>query len=522
MDKNEIIVAELDQEKVPASTVPARVTATMLGDIVMCEMRLQLDIHGDPAVRAPVNGFVEMLWSQGNRHEAAIIAGLPGVVADIRDVPMAGRVETTVAAMAGEADWIVGARLLVDDLEGRPDLLHRDGDTWRAGDVKSGGAFQPNGRDPRPEYVVQAGLYGLMLESLGLGAGDRVFVIGSDAQQVWFDMDAPITRGGRTIANFTTGLVARARAIRDGTEHARPALSSICGLCVWRATCRAALVSADDLTLVPALGRSVRTALEPTVTTVAALADLDVEALAAPGGRTLVPGVGAGRLALFRERARVLTSGAPPFAIEPLGLSRRDVEHHLDLETDPTCNDFCYLHGVLRRRRVDGADIEDYVHFLAEDPSREREAFIAAVDFLSADPSALITTFSAFERTTYRRLAKRYPDVGFERVEALFESGRCVDLYFDVILKSTHWPLNSLGLKAVARHLGFQWSDAQAGGANSIAWFVDWMETRDDALLERILTYNREDCIASRVVLDGALALPVMPVLPWPHAVASR
>jgi predicted RecB family nuclease len=508
--------------EVPPPVIPARVTATMLGDLVRCEMRVQLDMHGDPGDRAPVNGFVEMLWRQGNRHEAAIIAELPGVVADIRDVPMPERPAATVAAMAGDADWVVGARLLVDDLEGRPDLLHREGGTWRAGDVKSGGAFQPNGRDPRREYTAQAGLYGQMLDALGLGAGDRVFIIGSDGAQAWFDMDAPISRGGPSVADFTSGLVTRARSIRDGSVTARPALSSICGLCVWRTTCRSVLEGAGDLTLVPGLGRSVRTALEPVAATVADLAALDVGAQAAAGGRTLIQGVGVGRLALFRERARVLTTRAAPFAVEPLGLARREVEHHLDLETDPTCDDFCYLHGVLRRRRVNGVDVEDYVHFLAEDPSMERQAFAATVDFLSADPAALITTFSAFERTTYRRLAQRYPEVGPERVEALFQPGRCVDLYFDVILKSTHWPLNSLGLKAVAKHLGFDWDDPDASGAASIRWFVEWSETRDPALLARILRYNMNDTIASRVVFDGAMALPVMSALPWPFSGGGR
>ena len=372
------------------------------------------------------------------------------------------------------------------------------------------------------EYAVQAGLYGLMLSALGLGRGDVVFVIGSNGEPVRYDLHAPLGREGRSLAGIVGDLVKRARDIRDGGGDARPALSSQCGLCVWRTPCRTRLTEMDDLTLVPGLGRSVRTAMEPVAATVAALAEVDVDCVSIGGGRTMVKGVGTGRLATFRERARMLVGSAPPFAIEPLGLARRDVEFHLDLETDPTSDDFCYLHGIWRRRRVDGRDVGDYVHFLASDPAEEEVVFAAAVDFLSSDEDALITTFSAFERTTYRRLAARYPAVGAERVEALFAPGRCVDLYFDVVLPKTHWPLNSLGLKAVAKFLGFDWDDADAGGAASIQWFVDWTRTRDPKLLERILKYNRNDCIASMVVFDGAMALPVTPCLPWPVDTVPR
>ncbi len=527
-----IIPAEADHRLTTSSPASATVaatatsitpvTATMLGNIVRCEMRAMLDVHGEPADRGEVNGFVEMLWDQGNRHEAAIIDSLPGRVMDVRDVPLNDRYAATVAAMATDVDWIVGARLIFEDLEGRPDLLSRDGGVWRAGDIKSGGAYQPNGRDPRREYAAQVGLYGLMLHGLDAGEGGRVFVVGSDGDLVWYEMNAPISRGGPTLLEFVTDLLHRARRIRDGVETTRPALSSVCGLCVWRSTCKTMLVDTDDLTLLPGLGRSIRGSLETVARTVAALAEVDVEGLTDRKGRSSVPGVGAGRLTTFRERARVLASGAAPFAFEPLGLERRDLEHHLDLETDPTSNDFCYLHGVWRRRREQGLDVEDYVHFLAEDPSQEREAFAAAVDFLDADRNALITTFSSFEKTTYRRLAQRYPEVGVDRVEALFHPGRCIDLYFDVILKSTHWPLNSLGLKAVAKFLDFDWDDPDASGAASIKWFVEWSESRSPELLERILKYNRNDTIASRVVFDGVMGLPVMPSLPWPGAELTR
>lgn len=508
---------ELDIGSRPA--VRAAVTATMLADIVRCEQRVHLDVHGDPADRAAVSGFVEMLWRQGNRHEEEIVGTLNGAVADLRETPLGDRGRLTMAAMRTEADWILGARLSLDDMEGRPDLLRRVDGVWIAGDIKAGSPWDPNGATPRLEYAVQVGFYAMLLERLRLGAGDRAFVVGSDGELAWFDLRATFGKAGRTIEDVVSHLVSRARAIRGGVEETRPALSSACGLCVWKAACKACLVQEDDLTMIPGLGRSVRSQIEQIAPTVAHLAELDVAAVTIGGGRTTIAGVGARRLATFRERARMLTAGAEPYAIRDLGLARRDVEFHLDLETDPTnpAGDFTYLHGVWRRRRGEAGDECDYVHFLAEDFASERDAFAAAVEFLSSDPHALLTTFSAFERSTYRRLSDRYPEV-IDRVgvDAMFAPGKCVDLYFDAALPFTHWPVTSLGLKSLARHCGFEWSAADASGANSINWFVEWSKTREPALLDRILGYNRDDCVASAVVFDGLIALPVMSELPWP------
>ncbi|MEN3336987.1 MAG: hypothetical protein V7647_663, partial [Acidobacteriota bacterium] len=235
----------------PAATVSAAasgpVTATMLADIVRCEMRAQLDVHGDRQRRGQVSGFVETLWRQGSRFEDEILAGLEGNVVDLRDLEMGDRMAATVEAMRGGGDWILGARLVRGDIEGRPDLLQRHEGMWTAGDVKSGGALAQNGRDPRIEFGVQVGLYAHLLATLGLGRGDVAFVIGADRLTTWYDVDAPFGRDGRSLSVTVAELVSKARAIRDGIHPARPALCSACGMCVWRGVCRERLSAAGDL-----------------------------------------------------------------------------------------------------------------------------------------------------------------------------------------------------------------------------------------------------------------------------------
>lgn len=201
----------------------------------------------------------------------------------------------------------------------------------------------------------------------------------------------------------------------------------------------------------------------------------------------------------------------------PLGLVRTARELHFDIESDPSRDGLVYLHGILERTRTGGADTETFVPFLADGDGGERDAFAAAFRYLAADPDAMIYYYSKFERSAYRDLQRRHPDVcSPEEVEALFDPVRAIDLLFDVVMPHTEWPTNDLSIKTLARRLGFSWRDTDAGGANSIAWYDEYVRTGDPAVLRRILEYNHDDCRATAVLLDGLIALSVQGGPEWP------
>lgn len=484
----------------------------MLRDLVVCERRPWLDVHGDAGARAPVAPFVELLWSGGMAHEETVLAALTGTVADLRRVPLRDRAAATVAAMAGDADHVIGAELRHGDLLGRPDVLSRQGGVWFAGDVKAGTPFMPDGTRPKMEYCGQVWLYAHMLGELGLGDPTRAFIIGADGEVAWYDFDAP-ARGG-TLGERCAALLDRARAIVHHREDTRSASGALCGLCHWRDVCTAELEAADDLSLLAGMGRSLRTLVEPLAANRRELAALDVGRLRAERGDRAVPGLGMDRLERFRERALLaVTPGAVAYAREPLDLPPYRREWHLDIEADPTRGPFVYLHGVWERVGAPGAWTERFVPFFADGEDGEREAFASAWAFLNSDPAAAVYYYSAYEKTSYRMLQRRYPDVCTgEEIDAFFTSPRVVDLYGAVVAPLTEWPLGSYGLKAIAKAQGFKWNAADAGGASSIAWYDEWRRTGDPAVLDRIIDYNRSDVIASAVVLDALRALPVRPV----------
>jgi predicted RecB family nuclease len=179
-----------------------------------------------------------------------------------------------------------------------------------------------------------------------------------------------------------------------------------------------------------------------------------------------------------------------------------------DIETDPM-RDICYLHGFVERIGGDNGT-EKFVAFFAEHPTPEDEerAFAQAWAYMQACNPCTIYYYSKYERTIYRKLRAKYPNVCSEAdIEALFEPTHAVDLYYDVVFKATEWPTRDFSIKTLAKYLGFSWRDTHPSGAASIEWFNRWVETQDVEVKHRILDYNEDDCRATRVLLDGIRAM---------------
>lgn len=475
----------------------------MLRDVVVCERRAWHDVHTDPGLRDAVASFVQLLWAEGLSHERDVLSALEGA-RDLRGERPGDRRRLTMLALADlDAMHVLGGEIVHGDLVGRPDLISRIDGEWVAGDVKAGSPFMPDGRRVKREYGVQIGLYARLIQLVGVGSGDTAFVVGADGERAMFDIGAPW--GVATVRTLVDDAVGLARAINAGAVATRGEAAARCGLCHWRSLCRRELEAADDVTLVAEVGRRARSQLEGVARNRAELADLDLATAS-------VRGVGADRLARFQARARLqLTPGAVAYARAPLGLVRPRLEWHLDIEADPTRNGLVYLHGVWERRLSEGGgETTRFVHFFADGDEGERDAFAAAWAFLGSDRDARVFYYSRYERTSYRLLQRRHPGVcGANDIEAFFSDPRVVDLYTDVVRPLTEWPLNSYGIKPIAKSLGFAWAAEDASGASSIAWYDGYVRGGDAALRDKIIDYNRSDCIASAVVLDALLTLPV-------------
>ncbi|MCH8135032.1 MAG: TM0106 family RecB-like putative nuclease, partial [Proteobacteria bacterium] len=413
----------------------------------------------------------------------------------------------TLEAMQRGEPLIYSARLSADDLLGDPDLLRREGDTYVAGDIKSGSGElgQDDDAKLKKHYGVQLALYTDILERKGLASSRRPFVWDIHGEEVTYDLEEPQgILNPKTLWEIYQSTLAQAQRIAAQTEKTDPAYCGACKLCHWYSACISDLEKADDLTLLPELGRSKRNVMVDHIPTVSDLAKINVDGFIS-GKKTTFKGIGPNTLRKLHERAKLnTTKGAVPYLTAPISLPSSETELFFDIEVDPMRN-FCYLHGFVERRGGDNST-ERYVAFFADAVSDEEEerVFSEAWRYIGDHQPCVIYYYSKYERTIWRKLQSKYPSVcTVNDIEDLFHPSQSVDLLYDVVKKATEWPTRDHSLKTLAKFLGFGWRDTNPSGAASIEWFDRWIRSEDIEIKQRILDYNEDDCVATRVLLDG-------------------
>jgi predicted RecB family nuclease len=461
-----------------APAITNTVTASMLYDLVHCPHRVWMDLFADPKKRDEASPFVQLLWERGTAHEDEVIAGISGTFVDLSHYRDDEREQQTLAAMDRGAELIYGGRISSSDLLGAPDLLRKDGIAYVAGDIKSGageeGATDENEGKPKKHYAVQLALYTDILERLGRSAGRKAFVWDIHGKEVLYDFALGDGTGkSQELWDYYQECLAEARAIISKAKRTLPAYSSgICKNCLWYTDCIHTLETANDLTLIPELGRSKRDIMIHRIHSIRELADATVADFINGNKKTIFPGIGLATLEKFHARAQLLTTGGKPYLRAPVVFPSATRELFFDIEVDPM-RDICYLHGFVERHAGDNTT-ERFVSFFTEDPTKEAEerAFADAVRYIQTAQPCAIYYYSKYERTIYRALRKKYPHVCTEaELEAIFDPVKAVDLYFDIVLKLTEWPTRDFSIKTLAKYLGFDWNDPHPSGAASIEWF---------------------------------------------------
>ncbi|MEW6672787.1 MAG: TM0106 family RecB-like putative nuclease [Thermodesulfobacteriota bacterium] len=483
------------------------ISASMLYDYVLCPHKIAMDRFGEPAAKDPVSAFVQLLWDKGVIYEKEVIESLQVPFENLRTCPEGDRVDRTLALMQQKVPLIYGGRIRADDLLGEPDLIKLKNGGYVAGDIKSGAGLE-GGREevvgrPKKHYAVQLGLYTDILERMGFSAGRTPFIWDINAEEVVYELNAPQGLGSRqSLWDLYEYTLESVRYVTEGPGRTLPCYAGQCKLCIWKSACLKQVKDSDDLTLIPELGRSRRDLMYTSIKSVSELAGADLN-LYIKGAASIFPRISPEMLRIFQERARLLRDkAAVPYLRQPLELPVSQTELYFDIETDPF-RDICYLHGFVERRRGK-PKTERYVSFFMQTPSREEEmlAFRNAWEYISSRRPCALYYYSPYERTAWRKLQIKYPEVaGPAELEALFSDSATVDLYYDVV-KHSEWPVNDYSIKTLAKFCGFSWRDSDPSGAASIEWYHRWVESGDGRIRDRILAYNEDDCIAMRVLLD--------------------
>jgi len=490
-----------------------KVTASKLYDYTQCPHRVWRDIYGPQEEKIKeINPFVQLLWDRGILYEKEVVSKI-GDHIDLSKGSLDERFKKTIEAMKRKIPLIYQGVLIKDDIIGVPDLLILMSDGgYTPIDIKSGmgreGVEENSDEEGKlkKHYAIQLALYVDALIRLGFKNDKQGIIYDIKGEKVLYDLNSTIGKI-KNIShwNLYENIKAEVGLLLDNKKDNKPAMTGVCKLCPWYNSCKKWVEESDDPTGLFCVGRSKRDVLSDdlNIFKIDDILSLDLEELLVQKRKDkfFLKGFGQKTLEKIIARADIFKNTKQPVVYNKIAFPNVSYELFFDIEDDPT-QEFIYLHGVYER----SSKGKRFLNFTAKDLTQDAEKkawaeFWKYIDSLPQDNFA-VYYYSSHEKNTYKKMQKKYPDmISEDRVESFFENPNVIDLY-QIVLKNTDWPVGSYSLKTLAQYCGFSWRDETPSGALSIQWFNEYIEKKDEKILERILLYNEDDCRATMILKD--------------------
>jgi len=173
-----------------------------------------------------------------------------------------------------------------------------------------------------------------------------------------------------------------------------------------------------------------------------------------------------------------------------LAIPRGHRHLYFDFETSdevhPTEPPHVYLIGCWDAER------DQYVKFLARGAADEGRIFGEFLDYVGDVEHTRLYHWTDYEIGQMVLVIQRWPhlETALRRV-----TSSCVDL-MRAVKSAVYLPVPSFSLKCVAPALGFTWRQEGFDAFDSMVCYWDYLEGKDEALVDRCLVYNEDDCRA--------------------------
>jgi len=150
-----------------------------------------------------------------------------------------------------------------------------------------------------------------------------------------------------------------------------------------------------------------------------------------------------------------------------------------------------YMHGMIVK--------DKFVDFTADSLADEGKAFKQFLDYFKDKEDFVLYHYGNFEKTAFRNLCEKHgcPDKLKEKIQ-----DSLIDISKPFESAAICLPIPGRGLKDVAPYLGFKWRQEDVSGKETMAMFLEYAETGNKAILKKILKYNEDDVIATKVIVD--------------------
>ena len=171
-------------------------------------------------------------------------------------------------------------------------------------------------------------------------------------------------------------------------------------------------------------------------------------------------------------------------------LIRQPLELFLDIEGVPDLQQY-YLIGLI----VCEADTSKYYFFWADTKQNEEQMWRHFLEKMNRYPNAPIYHYGSYEPRAIAKLSRRY-ETNSETLDK-----RLCNIN-SLIYGKVYFPVHSNSLKEIGKFIGATWTSRNASGLQSLVWRHYWDVTRNTRYQKCLLTYNKEDCQALKLLTD--------------------
>jgi uncharacterized protein len=445
-----------------------------------CPHWIWYDRYGDPTTKGELPELAQKLLDQGVVHEENYIRGLE--LTPVKPKNPAAAFKTTLTLMRQGAPVIyqgaIEAEIGGAVWRGRPDLLEK-----RSGKSKLGDHFYvpvdiKSSHSIHKEQQLQLAFYAMVLKELQGRQPGETAIINVDHERVPFRPTAlHLAKTRKKAAEILVVLSGEKPPLR---------LTSKCKRSPWFSQCVADAEEANDIALIYDLDSRAHPALRKAgIRTVDDAAAMDVSRL------PKIAYLSAAKLEKAKLQAQSLQDGELRWLKRP-NIPDAPVRIYFDIEGDPLL-DVQYLFGFW----IEGQAAKPrYEYFLAEQPEDEERMWNQFLEWTATLPKSgyKVYHYADYERAHTLRLAKEYgSSPAFEAFASHY-----VDM-LKIVKESVVFPLYFYSIKDIAKSkfLDYKWRHKKAGGAQSIFWYEEWLETGDRRVLQDIIDYNEDDVVAT-------------------------
>jgi predicted RecB family nuclease len=457
-----------------------KITREILEAYLHCKTKAHLKLAGQ---QGSVSEY-EALLAEKRLHVrqmavGKILAKYPkGEVA--RDIPL------TVAALRAGPSFVLDAILEDDRLSLCFDGLKRVDGLSKLGDFHYVPILFHEGRKVGKKQRELLGLHGLLLSRIQGRLPERGII--------WHGKDCE--PANTRLAQESRQAERLLREIKETAGAESPPkliLNNHCPSCEFRLRCHDQAVQEDNLSLLRGMGeKEIKSYQKKGIFTVTQLS-YTFRPRRRPKWAKAAPRPHSFALqALALRENKIYINGSP-------NLKKSSLSIYLDIEGLPD-DDLYYLMGVL----IDDGVTQQMHSFWADSKDEQGHIIAQFVQLLMQHTDYTLYHFGSYENKALKALKSLVPD---ELRQPLEEIRRRAVNVLSTVHASVYVPTRSNTLKNIAGFLGFHWADAKATGIDSIVWRSRWDMTHDDSLKDRLLRYNREDCLGLKMVTDFVTSL---------------